>query len=128
VAVLIVSVCAEELFRQRTAAAGARGYLRKNAEIDELFSAVKRVANGEAGFPPAAAPSAKKNGRTPRLSTRQRQVLQGIVDGTWQIAAQLGPSVNTASACRTRLMNNLRIRKAAELVAYAIREGPAMAR
>jgi DNA-binding NarL/FixJ family response regulator len=72
--------------------------------------------------------SLEKSGRGPRsdyeLTIRELEILQFIVEGksNREIAAHLN-LVNTIGAHRTRIMKTLGVHKAAELVAYAFRNG-----
>ena len=59
------------------------------------------------------------------LSAREREVLHLIAEGlaAKEIAVQLGISTKTVEAHRTSLMRKLGVRKATELVRYAVRHG-----
>ncbi len=122
--VLILSMHAEPNYVRTCLEAGARGYLLKNAMDLELVSAVRKVAAGEqmldrrlGGLPAAEA--------SPKLSTRELEVLQLIVHGksNREIAVVLDLSVNTVSVHRANIMQALGIHNTAELVVYAIRSG-----
>jgi DNA-binding NarL/FixJ family response regulator len=62
---------------------------------------------------------------TPKLSTRELEVLQLIVHGksNKEVAIVLQLSVNTVSVHRANIMQALDIHNTAELVVYAIRTG-----
>ena len=60
-----------------------------------------------------------------QLSPREREVLRLIAEGlaAKEIATQLSISTKTVEAHRTSLMRKLGVRKATELVRYAVRHG-----
>jgi DNA-binding NarL/FixJ family response regulator len=126
VAVLILSMHTEPTLVSQTLAAGARGYVLKNAIDLDLASAVKRVAAGETVLDPAVVPAAPLKGdRQHGLSPRELEVLQLICQGhsNRTIAQRLDLSVNTVSVHRANIMSRLGVHKTAELVAYALRQG-----
>jgi DNA-binding NarL/FixJ family response regulator len=125
-AVLMLSMHAEQTLVQQALDAGARGYLLKSAVDMDLVSAVKKVAAGEMVLDPRVAPvPALKGENDKRLTPRELEILQFIVDGksNKEIAAQLGLSANTVGVHRANIMDALGIHKTAELVVYAIRNG-----
>jgi DNA-binding NarL/FixJ family response regulator len=122
--VLILSMHSENILIRRTAEAGARGYILKNAVGSDFVSAIKRVAAGELVFDVQTIdPHSAKGGRRCTLSPRELEILQLIVDGksSREIAAHLGLSENTVGVHRANIMRELGMRKTAEIVAYAIR-------
>ena len=126
VAVLMVSMYSEEAHVKNALAAGARGYILKNAIDVDLATAVKRVAAGQKVIGPGLLTSpvaAKEPGD--KLTQRERQILQLIAEGksNKEIAALLRLSVNTVSVHRANLMQALGIHRTAELVLYAVRKG-----
>lgn len=126
VAVLMLSMHAEPTLVTQAIAAGARGYVLKNALDLDLASAVKRVAAGETVLDPSAAPPpALRGDRHHGLSPRELEVLQLICQGHSNriIANKLGLSVNTISVHRANIMGQLGVHKTAELVVYALRHG-----
>lgn len=126
IAVLMLSMHAEETLVRQAMDAGARGYVLKSALDLDLASAVRRVASGEHVLDPAVAGSATLKGERGRaLSPRELEVLQFICGGKSNrtIAAELGLSVNTVAVHRANIMNALGIHKTAELVVYAMQHG-----
>jgi DNA-binding NarL/FixJ family response regulator len=122
--VLILSMHSENILIRRTAEAGARGYILKNAMDSDFVSAIKRVAAGELVFDVQRIdPHPKKSERSCTLSPRELEVLQLIVDGksSKEIAVCLGLAENTVGVHRANIMRELGMRKTAEIVAYAIR-------
>jgi DNA-binding NarL/FixJ family response regulator len=126
VAVLMLSMHAEETLVRQALDAGARGYILKNALDLDLASAVRRVSAGEQVLDPGIASHNTLRGeRAQALSPRELEVLQMICNGqsNKEIAADLGLSVNTIAVHRANIMNALGIHKTAELVVYAIQHG-----
>jgi DNA-binding NarL/FixJ family response regulator len=124
--ILMLSMHAEETLVRQAMAAGARGYILKNALDLDLASAVKRVAAGETVLDPALAqPAALAGERNKRLTPRELEVLQLICDGlsNKEIAEQLALSANTVAVHRANIMNTLGVHKTAELVVYALQNG-----
>lgn len=126
VAILMLSMHAEDTLVRQALEAGARGYVLKNAIDLDLAGAVKRTAAGERVIDPAVSPpEALKGERNAGLSARELEVLQSICDGhsNREIARRLTLSVNTIAVHRANIMNTLGVHKTAELVVYAIRNG-----
>ncbi|MBV9342931.1 MAG: response regulator transcription factor [Acidobacteria bacterium] len=124
--VLMLSMHTEETWIRRAMAAGARGYVLKNAMDLELGSAIRRIAAGETVLDPQLLPRENLKGeRNPGLTAREIEILQLICDGksNKEIAAQLDLSANTVAVHRANIMDALGIHKTAELVVYAIRNG-----
>lgn len=128
IAILMLSMYGEEVLVRRAFAAGARGYVLKDATAFDLADAVKQVARGDTVVdaklaPTFAAPPHRR--RTHGLSMRQLEVLQLICEGMTnrEIAATLECSVNTVAAHRAGIMKTLGIRRVTVLIAHAIRHG-----
>jgi len=125
-AILMLSMHSEETLVRQALAAGARGYILKNALDLDLAAAVKRVAAGEQVLDPAVVrPNPLPGERNRRLTPREVEVLQLICNGlsNREIAAKLDLSANTVAVHRANIMNTLGVHKAAELVVYAIQNG-----
>jgi DNA-binding NarL/FixJ family response regulator len=125
-AILMLSMHAEETLVRQAMAAGARGYILKNALELDLAAAVKRVAAGETVLDAALAqPTALAGERNKRLTPRELEVLQLICDGlsNKEIAEKLDLSANTVAVHRANIMNTLGVHKTAELVVYALQNG-----
>jgi DNA-binding NarL/FixJ family response regulator len=126
VAILMLSMHAEDTLVQQALAAGARGYILKSALDLDLAAAVRRAAAGEMVLDPAVSrPRTLKGERHERLTARELEVLQLICAGrsNREIAVKLDLSVNTVAVHRANIMNTLGVHKTAELVVYAIHHG-----
>lgn len=111
--------------------AGARGYLLKGAEHEEIVGAVRAVAAGQVIFGPgvasrvlayfAAPPAAPA---FPQLTDRERQILDLLVSGlrTAAIAQRLHLAPKTVSNHLTAIFAKLEVADRAEAIARA-REG-----
>ena len=122
----MLSMHPEETWVHQALAAGARGYILKNAVDLELGAAIRRVMMGEKVLDSQLdRPDALKGERNAALTQRELQILQLIVDGksNKEIAAALELSANTVAVHRANMMDTLGIHKTAELVVYAIRNG-----
>ena len=125
-AILMLSMHSEDTLVRQAIAAGARGYILKNALDLDLAGAVKRAAAGEQVLDPSISrPASLKGERQSGLSRRELEVLQLICAGlsNRQIAEKLKLSANTIAVHRANIMNTLGIHKTAELVVYAIHHG-----
>ena len=134
VRVLLVSAHANEEYVLRAIRAGGAGYVLKDASPAELEQAIRAVAAGDKYLSPAMSRHVvdaylervtDDHSAGPRLSPRQRQVLQMIAEGhsTKEIAAALSLSIKTVETHRAQLMERLDIHDVAGLVRYAIRMG-----
>jgi DNA-binding NarL/FixJ family response regulator len=125
-AILMLSMHSEETLVRQALAAGARGYVLKNALELDLATAIKRVAAGEQVLDPALVkPDPLPGERNRRLTPRELEVLQLICDGlsNKEIALKLELSANTVAVHRANIMNTLGVHKTAELVVYALQNG-----
>lgn len=126
IVVLMLSMHSEETLVRQALAAGARGYILKDALDLDLAGAVKRAAAGETVLDPKVSrPSTLKGERDHGLTTRELEVLELICAGhsNRTIAAKLDLSVNTVAVHRANIMTTLGVHKTAELVVYAIQHG-----
>jgi DNA-binding NarL/FixJ family response regulator len=125
-AILMLSMHSEETLVRQALAAGARGYVLKNALELDLAAVIKRVAAGEQVLDPALVkPDPLPGERNRRLTPRELEVLQLICDGlsNREIALKLELSANTIAVHRANIMNTLGVHKTAELVVYALQNG-----
>ena len=124
--VLMLSMHADEQYIRQSVAAGAKGYLLKDADDQDLVSAVLAVQRGESHFSSPLA-TAMTTGECPPdvLSPREREVLARVCAGLTnrEIAGELGLSVSTVETHRKHIIEKLDLHSTAELVRYAIRHG-----
>jgi DNA-binding NarL/FixJ family response regulator len=125
-AILMLSMHSEDTLVRQALAAGARGYILKNAIDLELVAAIRSVAAGQKVLAPQLVQDPVLKGeRSSGLTPRELEILQHIVSGqsNKEIASTLGLSANTVAVHRANIMDTLGIHKTAELVVYAIRHG-----
>ena len=129
--VMILSMEDDPRYVREAFAAGARGYLLKEAVANEVVGAIREVAAGGRYVHPELGarlidtePSAESPHDDP-LSEREREVLTLLALGhtNHEIAKQLFISVRTAEAHRAHIMKKLNLATRAELVRYAIANG-----
>ena len=130
--VLVLSMQDDPRYVREAFAAGATGYVLKEAADVEVVAAVREVARGGRYVHPelgarliaAEAEAARKADEDP-LSDREREVLRLLALGytNSEIAKQLFISVRTAETHRAHIMTKLHLSSRAALVRYAISEG-----
>jgi DNA-binding NarL/FixJ family response regulator len=134
VKVLLLSVHGDAPIIESAISLGADGYLLKDGRGSEVLAAVRAIEHGGSYFSPPVAREIAEQLRSPKrsssdpfslLSKREREVLLLIVDGlsAREVAQALDISTKTVEAHRTSLMRKLGVRKATELVRYALRHG-----
>lgn len=145
--VLALTVHEDKQYFMEMLAAGASGYLTKQAAADELVAAIRAVATGAIYLQPALARwllddyqrlarqsgmpiqiQTQKGGEVVGLdilSARERQVLELVGQGlnNDQIGRNLDLSPKTIARHRERIMNKLNMHTRTELVKFAIRTG-----
>jgi two-component system, NarL family, response regulator NreC len=130
--VLILSMQDDPRYVQEAFAAGASGYVLKEAADTEVVAAVRAVAGGEHYVHPAlgarlveAAAAERKRAAVDPLSEREREVLRLLALGhtNQEIAKMLYISVRTAETHRAHIMQKLGLSSRAELVRHALSEG-----
>jgi two-component system response regulator NreC len=113
-------------------AAGASGYVPKEAADVELVTAIREVARGGRYVHPelgarliAADADAQRRAQEDPLSDREREVLRLLALGhtNQEIAQQLYISVRTAETHRAHIMQKLDLSSRADLVRYALAQG-----
>jgi two-component system response regulator NreC len=130
--VLMLSMQDDPNYVRRAFAAGASGYLLKEAADAELVAALREVAAGGSYVHPAlgarmaaADAAAQAKAASDPLSDREREVLRLLALGhtNQEIAKMLFISVRTAETHRAHIMQKLRLSTRAELVKHALAEG-----
>lgn len=128
-AVLVLSMHAEEQYALRSFKAGANGYVTKDSAAEELVAAVRKVAAGGAYVTTSLAERVVQqlngNVKVPlhaQLSDRELEVLRRLVAGhrLTDIAEELHLSVKTVSTHKTRIQDKLGLPGLAALVRYGV--------
>jgi DNA-binding NarL/FixJ family response regulator len=130
--VLVVSMHDESLYALRSLRAGAKGYLMKAETLEQIMTALRKVAAGDIYVTPRfserlvfkAIQSLEGGMGSPvdRLSDRELEVLRflGKGLGTRDIATSLHLSVKTIETHRAHIKEKLGFKEAAEMVRFAI--------
>ncbi|MFN2215635.1 MAG: response regulator [Anaerolineales bacterium] len=147
--VLALTVHDDKQYFMQMLAAGASGYITKQAAADDLMGAIKTVAQGHLFLQPALARwllddyqqlvkakaaseinSGNQNSSPDAyglevLSHRERQVLEQVAEGlnNQEIGKLLSLSPKTIARHRERIMNKLNLHSRTELVKFAIKTG-----
>lgn len=120
-AILVVTLFDDDESVFTALRAGARGYVLKDADEDEIVRAIRAVAQGEAIFSPAiaarlmdyfAATQASPNAQAfPELTEREREVLALIARGqsNSEIAAELSISLKTVRNHASNIFSKLQV-------------------
>jgi DNA-binding NarL/FixJ family response regulator len=126
--VLILSMHDEPSYVEQAFAAGAHGYLLKDAAETELASAIATIVAGERYvYPPLGAKLAQAalDRANDPLTPRERDIARLLALGhtNQEVASQLFLSVRTVETHRSHLMGKLRLDSRADLVRWALKEG-----
>jgi two-component system response regulator NreC len=130
--VLMLSMQDDPQYVREAFAAGATGYVLKEAADVELVAAIREVAAGGQYVHSAlgarmiaSEAEARRREEEDPLSGREREVLRLLALGhtNQEIAQMLYISVRTAETHRAHIMQKLRLSSRAELVRYALDQG-----
>ncbi len=132
--VIMLTGLSEPAIIKSAVKSGCAGFMLKNMKADELWDCLARVQQGELHLHPdverimmsnAIAGKADTNSFIPRLSRREQEVLELIVQErtTQEIAEALFISVNTVETHRASLLTKTGARNIAGLVRIAIEKG-----
>jgi two-component system response regulator NreC len=130
--ILVLSMEDNPGYVRKALAAGASGYVLKEAVHTEVVRAIREVASGRSYLQPElgmrlmnAGAEEQSAERESPLSPREREVLRLLALGHTnpEIAQRLVISVRTAEAHRANIMQKLQLGSRAEIVRYAMSEG-----
>jgi DNA-binding NarL/FixJ family response regulator len=131
---LVLTAHANEEYIRAAFDAGADGYVLKDANSAELMLAIRTVAVGRRFLCKALADRSLSDCGRPAgpavaqsITVREREVLIRVALGSSNksIARQLGLSPKTVEKHRSNLMRKLKLRNAAAITTFAIRNGMA---
>lgn len=102
---------------------GAAGAMMKTADDGKIVSTIKKIAGGATCVSPDIQRQLEANPPVPRLSARQREVLQLIVDGktSKEIASMLGIRPDSVDDVTRALFEKMNVSNRIEAVAIALR-------
>ena len=136
VAVVILSMHADESYVMRALKAGARGYLLKDSAAADLIGAIQAISQGKSFFSPKVSRILaedyvrvlKQKGAVDTydlLTSREREILQLLAEGKTnkEVATALNISPYTVETHRSHILQKLDLHNSAELVLYAVRKG-----
>jgi two-component system response regulator NreC len=135
-AILILTMHDDDEYLFRAIQSGASGYILKSSPHEELLTAIRTVAAGDAYLYPTATKrlmgeyleqieQGMQTGPLHLLSDREIEVLKLVAKGyaNKEIAEKLVISVKTVETHKTRVMEKLGLKTRPELVEYAVKKG-----
>ena len=135
--ILMLTMHKDKEYLYLALSAGARGYLVKEDADKELFSAIDRIRQGKTYVSPSFSEDllgdlvqigrgeGKASFEIDPLTTREREVVKLIAEGrsSKEIGDLLYISTRTVDNHRANIMEKLNLKKATDLVKYAIQKG-----
>jgi len=129
--VLALSMHKDSVYVREILRAGARGYLLKDSEDDDLLKAIRCIHKGQAFLSPEVSDAVltdyRKHVSNPMdlLTSREHEILSMIAEGkaNKEIAATLNLSVYTVESHRGSVMEKLNLHNTGDIVRFAIRNG-----
>jgi DNA-binding NarL/FixJ family response regulator len=130
--ILVLSMYDEAIYAERMLAAGANGYIMKQAASEQFLIALRRVLDGSIYVSEAvgnnmiqkfaAGGSYISTNPIDRLSNRELQILHMIGKGmsTREAAQSLNLSIKTVESHRQRIKRKLNLSTGTQLVQYAV--------
>ncbi|HEX8034483.1 MAG TPA: response regulator transcription factor [Ktedonobacterales bacterium] len=134
-AILIVTMFEDDASLFAAMRAGARGYVIKDAEPDDMLRAIAAVGQGEAIFSPAIAArvlsmfssptEATAKALFPTLTERERQILRLLAHSTTnaEIAQTLGVTTKTVANYVSTILSKLQVVDRAQAILRAREAG-----
>ncbi|MDD2773458.1 MAG: response regulator transcription factor [Elusimicrobiales bacterium] len=133
--VIMLSMHDDSMSVEKSLKAGARGFIVKASNSDEILQAIHEVCAGRfylcakvskyvvQGF--LGQTSSTIETSRVELTPKEREILQLIAEGysSKEIAQEFGLSLNTVHVHRNNIMRKLDIHKQADLIRYALKEG-----
>lgn len=133
VAVLLLTMYADDEHIRGMIEAGADGYVLKQVAVDELIAAIRTVMRGETALSPLIARrlmdqlqrNRDRDRQSDQLSARERQVLSLLAQGltSKEIAQELSLSANTIDNHRSRILSKLGVSNTTAAIRLATRQG-----
>lgn len=133
-AVIVFTMYSNEAYAVEALKYGARAYVIKNSDTDELITAIRDVLDGKRYLSPPLSESdveafvdqtEGQRDRFQMLTPREKQVLRLVAEGCTNAdtALKLNLSVRTIEVHRSRLMRKLSLTNQAELMRFAVQRG-----
>lgn len=123
--ILLLSVFEGEEDIWNAVQAGARGYLNKSGDIEEVLDAIREVAEGGNYFPAAIAQKLASRGERASLTARELEVLGLIVGGNSnkEIMAELDISEGTVKLHVSHILEKLGAADRTQAAIMAVKQG-----
>ena len=135
--ILILSMHENEEFIRSAVQAGAMGYLPKDISKKELVEAIKSLHAGKEYFSSSVSEillrtlirdvksKGDKEEKDSLLTPREMEVLQYVAKGlsNKEIADQMFISIRTVDCHKNHMIQKLKVKNSAELIAFAIKNG-----
>lgn len=105
--------------------AGAKGYVLKDAEPDELLNAIRIISRGQKHIPPAVGAKLAERMSNPDLSDRELEVLRLMALGksNHDISTTLNISESTVKFHINRILSKLGVSDRTQAVIVALKRG-----
>lgn len=129
--IITLSMFGEQQYYARMVEAGAKGFLLKDSQIDQVLEAIEAIRGGGSYFSAELLASIANTMRTREtagdepLSARELEILVAVCRGlsNQQIADELFISKRTVDKHRANILEKTGCKNTASLVVYAIRHG-----
>jgi len=128
--IITLSMFGEEEYYYKMIDAGAKGFILKNSDIDEVIKAIKAIMQGTTYFSQELLYNVVKNFREVRktdqiqlqLSQRELEILEHICKGmsNQEIAKELNISKRTVDKHRSNILSKTDTKNTASLVMFAV--------
>jgi DNA-binding NarL/FixJ family response regulator len=104
---------------------GAKGYILKDAPLDELLKAIRTVHAGQQYIPPEVGAKLAERLSRPQLSDREREVLQLMAQGksNQDVADSLHIAENTVKYHVNNILSKLGVSDRTQAVLLALKRG-----
>jgi len=105
--------------------AGAKGYLLKDTEPDELLNAIRIISRGQKHIPPAVGAKLAERMSSPDLSDRELEVIRLMALGksNHDISTDLNISESTVKFHINRILSKLGVSDRTQAVIVALKRG-----
>lgn len=123
--VILLSVFEGEEDIWNAVQAGAKGYLNKNGEIEEVLDAIREIFAGGTYFPAAIAKKLEVRSERDSLTAREQEVLSLVVQGNSnkEIMIELSISEGTVKLHVSHILEKLGAADRTQAAIMAVRQG-----
>ena len=120
--ILVLTMYSNVQYCYHALSTGAHGYLLKDDSATELLPAIIQVRSGKEYVSPQLDPAIWKYGERIRLTRREKEVLQLVVNGltTKKIAEKLCVSPRTVERHRSNLLKKCKKKNSVDLINFVL--------